>query len=310
MTSTTQPPATSGHPHTEWAAENSLTAPSDRTEKKIETLVNAPALTEEEAKDAIKILNNKSYIGNFPTIERRYADPEVPLQKIGLISFVPAKGATPNEKGVYGFAKLRGNFATETEADEKAEHIIRNVDSYHQIYHAYVGRPFPLTTSSDYSGDTRRIDLTKEMTVAISDDVKRKREKEQKEIQEIKDRETELLEDVKKDEENIQDRYTTLRVKKAQLTWTYSEYSKKLKQMVGLIAKARREIEILEEKDESLLETYMKKYMDARKSAGLPVDRADDSFMKYLVEDLLLPEVDEEYARLYQSQPQEFVNDA
>lgn len=287
-------------PHPEWAADNSLTAPDDRKEEKNVALKSTiPPLNIEETQSAMSVLNNKSYTGNFPTVERRYADPELALQRIGLLSFVPAKGATPNEKGVYGFAKLRGNFATEAEADEKAEFLIKNVDSYHQIYHAYVGRPFPLTTTSDYSGDTRRIDLNKEMSTAISDDVKKKREKEQKEIDEIKQREQELLEDVKKDEENIQDRYTTLRVKKAQLTWTYSEYNKKLKQMVGLIAKARREIELLEEKDATLLNTYMKKYMDARKTAGLPVDRVDDSFMKYLVEDLDLPEVNEEYAKLY-----------
>ena len=34
------------------------------------------------------------------------------MQNIGLISFVPAKGATPNDNGVFGFAKLRGNFST------------------------------------------------------------------------------------------------------------------------------------------------------------------------------------------------------
>ena len=31
------------------------------------------------------------------------------MQRIGLLSFVPAKGATPNSKGIYGFAKMRGN---------------------------------------------------------------------------------------------------------------------------------------------------------------------------------------------------------
>ena len=48
-------------------------------------------------------------------------------------------------------------------------------------------------------------------------------------------------------------------------------------------------------------ELYMKKYTDARKRAGLPVDKdvLEGSFMKYMVEDLVLPEVDEEYERLY-----------
>ena len=243
----------------------------------------------------------------FPEVERRYTDPSIDLQKIGLFSFVPARGATPNQQGIYGFAKLRGNFATENEANERAEQIIRNVDSYHQIYHTYVGRPFPLTVSSDFSREVSRVDLKKELSAAVNDDVKRKRDKEQKEMEEIKQREKELLDDVKKDQESEQNRediYTTLRVKKAQLSWTYIETEKKLQQMCGLIAKTRREIEELEQRQPELKTTYYQRYVEARKQAGLSVstDTVDTSFMKYLVEDVSLPSVDAEYKKLFESE--------
>jgi hypothetical protein len=282
--------------------ESTLTSPSDRnTTSEFRLDQNVAPLTDVQVSDAMKELNVSSYVERFPQVERRYADPPVELQKVGLISFVPAKGATPNEKGVYGFAKLRGNFASEQEANEQAERLIRNVDSYHQIYHTYVGRPFPLTQSSEYSKEVNQVDLQKEMASAMSDDIRKKREKEQKDIEEIKNREKELLEDVKKTEENRDDHYTTLRVKKAQLTWTYAETEKKMKQMAGVIAKTRYELEELDRTHPELKDLYFNKYMDARRQAGLSTDKIDagNNFIKYMVEDLHLPAVEAEYQRLY-----------
>lgn len=288
--------------HKEWRKENTLTAPSDRdATSKFRLDQSAPALTENQVSDAMKELNVTAFVERFPQVERRFADPQIDLQKIGLVSFVPAKGAKPNDQGIYGFAKLRGNFATEDEANAHAERLIRTVDSYHQIYHTYVGRPFPLTCSSDYSKEVNRVDLQKETSTAISNDVRTKREKEQKEIEEIKNREKELLEDVKKSEENRDDHYTTLRVKKAQLMWTYVDTEKKLEQMAGLIARARHEIEELDKTNPELKNTYYNKYMDARKQAGLSVDKIESSqnFIKFMVEDVNIPAVDKEYDRLY-----------
>ena len=283
--------------------ESTLTTPEDRQGKNFKLDTTTEPLTDCQTENAMEKLNKKF----FPEVERRYTDPSIDLQKIGLFSFVPARGATPNQQGIYGFAKLRGNFATENEANERAEQIIRNVDSYHQIYHTYVGRPFPLTVSSDFSREVSRVDLKKELSAAVNDDVKKKRDKEQKEMEEIKQREKELLDDVKKDQESEQNRediYTTLRVKKAQLSWTYIETEKKLQQMCGLIAKTRREIEELEQRQPELKTTYYQRYVEARKQAGLSVstDTVDTSFMKYLVEDVSLPSVDAEYKKLFESE--------
>jgi len=292
--------------HTEWERENTLTAPSDRDQKdKFRLDQGAPPLTELEVTEALKALNNKSFIQNFPKVERRYLDPPVDSQKIVLLSFTPAKGATPNEQGFYGFAKVRGSYSTEIEADERAEFLIRTTDSYHQIYHVPVGRPFPLTVLSDFSKEISRVELKRQTADAIGEDVKKKRQDEQREIQEIKDREKNLLEDVKqRPEDNPDDHYTTLRVKMAQLKWTYIETEKKLKQMSGLIAMARRDIEEMDSKDPSYKEKYYNKYMEARKQSGLTATKVetDTSFMKFLLEDVTIPAVDEEYNRLYKKE--------
>lgn len=288
--------------HEEWRKENTLTSPEDRDmNNKFRLNQGALPLTEDEVNNAINTLSITTYTERFPQVERRYADPPLPNQTIGLVSFVPAKGATPNERGVYGFAKLRGNFATDIEANEQAERIIRTTDSYHKVFHTFVGRPFPLTLSSSYSKEVSDVEIKQEIKEAYGDSVKKKREQEQREMQEIQDREKELLEDVKK-EEDQSDRYITLMIKRSQLTWTYIETKKKLEQMVDLIARARHELKELDAKDPTLRGNYYERYLQARQQANLPTDKTniDQSFMRYLVEDAVLPEVDSVYKQLYQ----------
>jgi len=272
--------------HPEWEVENSLTAPSDRDPARTyKPNQGYRQLSEKEVEHAMEKLNDNNYVRKFLSVERRYADPVEPMQRIGLISFVPAKGSTPNEKGIYGFVKLRGNYATDREASERAETLIRTTDSYHKIFHAYVGRPFPLTTSSDFSGETREIDIRKSMSESVSNSIKSKKKEERQVVKEIENREKELLEESKKEEEDPLDYYTTLRVKKAQITWTYLETEKKLQEMKDIITKTREEIEAMEAKDDSYAKQYYKKYCDAREGAGLNNSPNQDTFMKFLVED-------------------------
>lgn len=284
--------------HPEWEKENSLTTPEDRDrENKWRPEQGAPQLSEKEVNSAMKDLNNSDFITKFSRVDRTYADPPPPLQNIGLLSFVPAKGAQPNQNGVYGFAKLRGNYATPQEADQRAEFLIRNVDSYHQIYHTYVGRPFPMTASSKYSADTNEIDIRKEMTESISNDVKQKKQDELKTVQEIKKREEELVADTKKEEVDPYDEYITLRVKKAQLSWTYLEHVKKMKEIKDIILRTRKEIEKLEEDNSEYKEKYYDKYMNARKESGFKdtPEEMEANFLKFLVEEANLPGIDETF---------------
>ena len=273
--------------HPEWEKENTLTAPSDRDPvNKFRGDQGAPALSESEVVSAIKALDNTSFTEKFPKVERRFADPPVHMQNIGLISWVPAKGSTPNEQGIYGFAKLRGNFQTETEASEKAEFLIRNVDSYHQIYHAHVGRPFPLTNSSKYAAETSEIDIRKSITDSVSSNIKNKKDEEQRVADEIKDREKELMEDTgEKSVDDPFETYITLKVKKAQITWTYIETQKKIQEMKDIIIKTRKELDVLDDSNAEFNKNYYSKYIQARRKAGLTEQENQDNFMKFMVED-------------------------
>ena len=83
--------------------ESSLTTPEDRTSTREKPWrpSRAPPLSLDESDRAFEVLNDNSYVGlKFPRVDRVYADPAIVNQVYGLISFVPAKGAKPNENGV------------------------------------------------------------------------------------------------------------------------------------------------------------------------------------------------------------------
>ena len=276
--------------HPEWEKENSLTSPSDRDRVNLwRPEQGSPELSNTEIEAAMTELNNKDFTNKFPRVDRTYADPPVPLQTYGLVSFVPARGATPNKNGVFGFAKLRGNYASELEASQKARDLVK-LDSYHQIYHTYVGRPFPITFSSKYSAETEEVDIRKETTSAVSQSIKDKKKEDEKIVAEIKQREENLLEESKKDEDDPYETYITLRVKKAQLSWTYLEHQKKMSEIKDIILKTRVDLEELDRDNPEFKNTYYEKYMKARVDAGITEsdEEKQNNFMKFLVEDAVL----------------------
>jgi hypothetical protein len=295
--------------HPSWGNESSLTTSQDRTttrEKPWRPNQSARELTESEVETAMNDLNISDFIHKFPRVDRTYADPPPPMQKIGLISFIPAKGATPNEDGIYGMAKLRGNYDNTMESNQRAEFIIRKVDSYHPIQHCYVGRPFPLTVDPRYVAETDEIDIRKATTTTMSADVKSRRDEEQNTMKDIKDREEALLAESRRAEagevdEDSYETYITLKVKKAQLTWTYHEHMKKMEEIRPILARTRIEIEELDDINPTYKDTYYDKYADARKKAGLtdePAENTQSNFIKYMVEDMNFPEIDTLYEEM------------
>jgi len=282
---------TSNLNHPEWEKENSLSSPEDRDRSLRWRPEQGAPLTDEQASSAMAELNNTAFVQKFPRVDKTYADPPINLQTYGLVSFVPAKGATPNENGIYGFAKLRGNFSTESEADQRAEFLIRNVDSYHQIYHTYVGRPFPITVSSKYSAETNEIDIRKETTKTMSTSIKEKKMEEKKIVDDMKQREEELIAESKRDPNDVDpyDTYITLKVKKAQLSWTYLEHQKKMAEVRTILRSTKTTLDEMDVEFPDFQNQYFDKYMQARKSAGFEdKDITKDNFMKFLVEDAVL----------------------
>jgi hypothetical protein len=261
--------------------------------------ITVKPLVGDELVAAVDQLNNLSFIKKFPSVDRNFADPSIHLQQIGLFSFIPAQGATPDKNGIFGFGKMRGNFSTEQEASDRAEMIIREVDSAHTVFHTYVGRPFPITLKESYAEDTEEIDIRKQTTQAISSSIKQKKKDDASVMQEINDQEKKLMADVSDeppDADSILDDYVTQCVKKAQLSWTYMEHIKKLKEVKALIISTRIGINESDVADPTLKDSFYERYTAARKTAGLKLSEADlkDGFMRYLLNDVSLPGIDTE----------------
>lgn len=274
--------------HPEWAQVNSLTSPADRGGEPFRATVNAPVLTDAQLASAEKSLVNMSIVDNYPALERQYADPPIPGQKFGLISFVPAKGATPDKDGVYGFAKLRGHFESDHEAIDKARQLIQSVDSYHKISVYPVGRPIPITLNSEYAAKTDKVDIKNKVVSTVSESIKEKREKDRAEMDEMKRREKQLLDEAKPDyKPDPYEEYTTLRVKKAQLVWTYNRTLEQLEKVKTSIIKTRADIARMDAENPSYAKEHLDRYMAARKAAGIPDEsNTEETYMKFLVEDI------------------------
>ena len=87
-----------------------------------------------------------------------------------------------------------------SEANQRAEWLIRNVDSYHTIHTSYSGRPFPLCSDTrKFVKETNEVDIRKKTVETISEEIKSKKEEEKRNVQDIKEREKRLLEESKED---------------------------------------------------------------------------------------------------------------
>ena len=161
---------------------HSLLSPFD---KKSQQMRLNQTFSEEEV-DILKEKLNKDI--RDLQIDRYYADPNQHGQNICLVSFIPSTGATPDKYNIYGMMKVRGVYATEEEANERADFIIRNVDSYHEIFHCKVGRPFPVTEDNEFASTVNSIDIRKKTTELISKDILSKKKEEKEEMEGIQER--------------------------------------------------------------------------------------------------------------------------
>lgn len=229
----------------------------------------------------------------FPRSVKSIHDPVILGQEYGLLSFTPAPSVQPNANGVYGVFKLRGNFGTLGEAQEYAEKLIRNHDSYNEVHTVRVGQCIPLTKKAELVEETDVIDLNKDVESIVSNDVKVKRQKEKAEIKSIQQREQELLKENKEilDGDYKQDpmeQYIMLRVKKAQLMWTLVETRKRIeKDIIPAIRSAKAEIKAMDLEHPDFDGHYFERYKNARDAVGIQdQDKLNYSyFMQYMLDD-------------------------
>lgn len=269
---------------------NSLTSPADRTlefkkDRKLKKPLRSTPLNLSPSELTVALAHK--YKG-FPEIESSWIDPD-PTPKYYLISFCPAKGASPDKDGFFGFAKVRGAFDNDEERDARAELLIQKHDSYHEIYHGKVGHPFPICTeAARHAMSVKDVDISKKVSEVVSSDVRSKVNAEKIEMEEIKKQEKNLLQN-SIDERNgtpVNERYIELAVKRSNQIYCVLqaqnkviEYKRALKNTVIDMKKIEIENPGIEK---NLLETYTK----ACGLASVPVNPTDNVVIRYMIGDI------------------------
>jgi hypothetical protein len=230
----------------------------------------AKHLTEEEMEVAKKELINSEYTKlTFPKTVRLRTDPPLANQAYYMFTFVPSKNATPDSDGCFGVMKFRGSFPTPREAEEWGENLIRNVDSYHENIIGYVGREFPLTLESKYCLSTKEVDIRTKMDSVSRENIKSHRENDKREMEEIQERQRQLLDDTKKDcEAEDLESYIQLRVKIASARMLREECEKKIKECNKSLKNMVKEVDRLDESFPEYKEEYKAKYKSAMEAIG------------------------------------------
>lgn len=245
--------------------------------------IKEPKLTQEECDIAIPSLYEKKL---FRSVNRKLYDPVKPGEpRFALFSFAKASGATPDSDGFLGVAKIRGVFHTEQEAAERAEEIIRDVDSSNSIFTALCGVPFPLVVKG-CANNLSEIDISKKVEKTISDNVRAKRKAEAKEIQEIEERRKALVNDdgTINESEDPEDMYVQQRVKLAHLRYAIKEHAAKLKECTEIEKSVRIHLNECKRDHPEYEENFVKRYQEGRRKAKIPESTDFGGFMKYFID--------------------------
>jgi len=272
--------------------------------------IDEPILTKDETKLAVEALVKP--LTDFPKINRRFVDPHEPGEpRFALFSFIEHQDVdmlnfiheiedclTPELKVQYqelrqrppsikGVAKIRGVFLTQHEAEQRAEKIVREIDSTNSIFTCIVGAPFPLVPEG-FAKEVSEIDVRKqEVENTISQNVRIQQNKAKKEIEEIKAREDELMKNAKRDP-NADDleNYISHRVKLAHLRYSIEQHVEKHAECVEKEKNCVKFLIDMNSRNSEFEEKYMEKYKAGRKAAHIPDDHESEGFMKFMSDPL------------------------
>ena len=276
----------------------------------IPTHTNEPSLSNEEVQVAKDELVKG--VNAFRRVNRRFIDPpKAGDPKFALFSYIDTPDADmisfldeikdslkPKHKNqlaelnarpqvMKGVGKIRGAFLTQKEAETRAEEIVKDIDSTNSVFTCIVGVPFPLVTEG-MSEEVNEIDLQNQTEHAIAQNVRRQRQKEQKEMEEIKRREEELLRDAEKDPNaDDEDNYIAQRVKLAHLRYVIEQHVKKRAECIENEKKVVQWLLDMKSRNPEFENKYMEKYMAGRKAAHIPDDHEPEGFMKYMNDPLI-----------------------
>ena len=266
--------------------DTSLTSPVDQTgneeeNKRQSRLARRVKLTDEELDIALEKL-----ITRWPRVEKRWTDPVMTGKELCSFSFIPSSGATPDKDGLYGLLKIRGTFSNETDQDANAESILADVDSFHAIHHGFTGHPLPLVKDNDdrYCLSVENVSLREKIKGEMSKNAQEHHREQKKFVEEVeeKTRQTREKEEAAlRGEIDEEERYITLRVKRANLIFTLYQMLAGMKRYKDTLLQTIDVLSEMDEKNPTFQNTFLAKYKHAADEVGLPEDK--NHIIRYMV---------------------------
>jgi len=170
----------------------------------------------------------------------------------------------PDGEPLYGWVKLRGNYATEEEAQKAAKDLLQGQDSKSKIQIYRVGGWTPLTSSTLL---TKQFDefSDQQWRQKMIDDKK----KQEQQIKEIREREEQLKQGIDQYTEDSLDYYVMKKVTLAENQYTMDRAMKTLKETRKNINDLEKEIEELDSKYPDHKKNALEQYNKERREAGM-----------------------------------------
>ena len=209
----------------------------------------------------------------YPKSVRTMVDPPIPGQGLGLLSFMLFKESRKLRNGtaVYGYVKLRGNWADESQAKFEASKIIREVDSKYKIRIAPTGGWVPITDEDAFVKEQLDVRM-KDDEKHLRDQAVKEKEAEQRQIQrEIREREDEVAHggDIYDDPKSLTF-YSMRRVTELRLMEAREQQIKQIHSIKKTLRKVQKELKRLECEHPEYKDKWIDRYNEERRKGGIP----------------------------------------
>lgn len=211
---------------------------------------------------------------HYPNVVRSNTDDPVSKQHTGLISFMILKEPRKLKNGspLYGFFKLRGNWADQPQAESKASRIVREQDSKYKIRVVNVGDWLPLTDDDSLVKKNVNVNLDatdeeRQREIAVREE----QSKQNRIMKELKEREEEVknAQDYNDDTESL-DFYTMKRVAWLRIQENIFLLRNQISQLEGKLESTRDLLRDHDNKHPKYAEEWIENYNKERRKAGIP----------------------------------------
>lgn len=250
--------------------------------KKVQDVIaeesKTPVLTQEQVAAA-----KSDLVIKYPKVKRHIIDPpftaQSKKQKYGMFSFYASRGAKPDINGLYGTIILRGADKKVEDLEKRAEYIIQNVDSRHELYIAEIGAEKPLSFDTKYCLDVKVVEKS------VDEAKKEAIESEKKDIEnakaQIETKKKELYEDVKKDPNEVDiDYYATCRMKLANVRQHLEEQLRQMQRSRDIIQATKEKLIQMDAEHPEFKDEFISKMQATFQERGILIDL--DKIKKYM----------------------------